>query len=109
MSSTNLAKAFRVKRNTLGFSRIELAEFLGVSVSYIKKIELGQITPGRPVAESMDEALVSLKTAKSGMTRRKALAGLNEFTDQGLVIMQTAAVSKLTLVELLEIKTGKKS
>lgn len=104
-----LATAFRIKRSALGFSRKEMAEYLDVTDGYIKKIELGKSRPGQAVVETMDYAMETFETQTKNMSRAKALKILKNFPDNmapGEIITRSVAVSKLTLIELLELETG---
>ena len=104
-----LALAFRLKRSALGFSRKEMADYLSVTDGYIKKIELGKSRPGPSVVSFVDHAMDTFVTQSKNMNRAKALKFLKNCPDNvtpGERILRSVAVSKLSLIELLELETG---
>lgn len=54
---TNIGKIIRALRENRGITRFSLAEAVGISESYLKKIEAGVRQPGVPLYQKMLEEL----------------------------------------------------
>lgn len=54
---TNIGKIIRALRENRGITRLSLAEAVGISESYLKKIETGVRQPGVPLYQKMLEEL----------------------------------------------------